>query len=301
MIDISLIICTLNRAASLMATLESVTQAIRSAPDLAIEVVLVDNGSNDNTQEIVTGWKSKSSFPVIIVQEFQRGLSHARNAGLSASSGDIIAFTDDDCTLNADYFLALRRHYDRDTVATMRGGRVELGDPTDLPFSIKLEGHKIVMNDMSHPGGFIIGANMTMKREVVDKLGLFDVRFGAGAPFKAAEETDYIYRAQRAKIPVEYVPDLIVQHFHGRKEKNEIVRLNEGYHIGGGALYAKYASQWQLLRHFYWDTRKCFQEMFGGPAYDPTIGLSYRTVVKGNIKGMWLYATSGLRGRFKKA
>jgi glycosyltransferase involved in cell wall biosynthesis len=104
LIDISLIICTLNRASSLTATLESVTQAIRSAPDLAIEVVLVDNGSNDNTQEIVTGWKSRSSFPVIIVQEFQRGLSHARNAGLRASSGDIIAFTDDDCTLNADYF-----------------------------------------------------------------------------------------------------------------------------------------------------------------------------------------------------
>lgn len=301
MTDISLIICTLNRAGSLTATLKSVTQAIHNAPDLKIEAVLVDNGSNDNTHAVITEWKTGSSFPVVIVQEFQRGLSHARNAGLRASSGDIIAFTDDDCTLNADYFLALRRHYDQDTVGTMRGGRVELGDPTDMPFSIKLENHKMVMNDMSHPGGFIIGANMTMKREVVDKLGLFDVRFGAGAPFKAAEETDYIYRAQRAGIPVEYVPDLVVQHFHGRKAKEEIVRLNEGYHIGGGALYAKYVTQWQLLRHFYWDAKKCFREFFGGPAYDAKAGLSYRTVFAGNVKGMALYAGNAVRSRFKKA
>jgi hypothetical protein len=93
------------------------------------------------------------------------------------------------------------------------------------------------------------------------------------------------------------VPDLIVQHSRG---KEKIVRLNEGYHIGGGACTQNtlpVATSAPFLR----DTRKCFQEMFGGPAYDPTIGLSYRTVVKGNIKGMWLYATSGLRGRFKKA
>jgi len=66
-------------------------------------------------------------------------------------------------------------------------------------------------------GGFILGCNMAMQRIVFDKLGPFDERFGAGAVFKSGEDTDYVLRAYFAGIPVEYVPDMVVYHFHAEE------------------------------------------------------------------------------------
>ena len=107
--------------------------------------------------------------------------------------------TDDDCVLEKDYFLKVAQcfHYDRNNAIV--GGRILLGDPRDLPVTIKLENHPMIANPRSFPGGFVMGANLAMTADVIDKVGLFDVRFGAGAPFVAAEDTDFLFRALGSK------------------------------------------------------------------------------------------------------
>ena len=290
MTDLSIIVCTLNRAQSLAITLASIAEAIRNVPDPAVEVVLVDNGSTDDTHRIVEEWARLMPFPVKQIYEGRKGLALARNAGIAASEGAILTFTDDDCTLNNDYLIRMREHYAKDVTPVVRGGRVELGDPTDQPFTILLGDQTARMTDVSFPGGFIIGANMTMNREVCERLGSFDTRFGAGAVFMAGEETDYVYRAHRAGIPVEYVPDMIVKHFHGRKDKASIAHLSYGYDIANGALYAKYIRDGRLLRHFYWNCKNCLRRVISGRSiYDEARNGTHTNLITATVKGMMLY------------
>jgi glycosyltransferase involved in cell wall biosynthesis len=74
---------------------------------------------------------------VRLLLEPKRGLSRAHNRALRAAQGELLAFTDDDCRLSKDYVNDLLRHDAADTELVLRGGRIELGDPTDLPLTIK--------------------------------------------------------------------------------------------------------------------------------------------------------------------
>ena len=68
-----------------------------------------------------------------------KGLLVARNCGIRRAQCDLFAFTDDDCRLVPNYFVDLLAHLQSDRVPTLRGGRVELGDPLDLPMTIKTD------------------------------------------------------------------------------------------------------------------------------------------------------------------
>ncbi len=301
-VEISVLICTRNRASSLPATLASIEEAAKAATWPAIEVVVVDNGSRDTTPDVLRAWKDRSPLPIVLVQEARPGLSRARNAAVSASSGRILVFTDDDCVLGAGYFRELLAYTAQDTGPVIRGGRVELGDPADLPLTIKLKAQPESYVDSMHPGSFILGCNMTMTRNVVDRVGAFDELFGAGARFRAAEETDFLYRAHLLGIPIRYVPDLTVRHFHGRRQIADIKALNDGYAVGGGALYAKHTfTGGRLLKHLYWDMRKAARELVGGPVMNAELGLRYRSLVAANFRGYAGYwaamAVRRIRGR----
>lgn len=295
MTALSLIVCTRNRAPALGPTLDSIARAAGEAPDAGLELVLVDNGSTDDTMAFAGNWAATATLPVRIVQEFRKGLAAARNAGIRAAAGRILAFTDDDCRLAPGYVAQVLASYAQDAEPVIRGGRIELGDPRDLPFTIKTDRTPARYTGDRHPGGFIHGANMTMHRAVVERIGLFDPRFGAGAVFVSGEDTEYIYRAHLAGIRIEYTPDFVVFHHHGRRDKQEVARLNRGYALGNGALYAKYLGQRNLLRNLFWDIKGAVRELRGGPPIDPVFGFSYRNNVFGCIAGMVRYAACSLR------
>lgn len=147
--------------------------------------------------------------------------------------------TDDDCILHPDYFEQLIRAFAAQPAPVVIGGRILLGDPADLPVTVKLEDHPMIAPSDGFPGGFVMGANLAFTADVRDKVGLFDERFGAGAPFRAAEDTDYLFRALGHGIPVRYDPNFVVDHHHGRKPQ-KIVTLLAGYGYGDGAVYAKH-------------------------------------------------------------
>lgn len=271
---ISLLVCTRDRAAALARCLDAIAVAAGRA-DAPVELVLVDNGSSDNTSALVSDWAaSNSALDVTIVDEPVPGLSRARNAGLARARYDIVAMTDDDCLVREDYFARVLEKYVSDPTPRIIGGRVELGDPMDLPITIKTDREPRLYRSGSRPGGFIMGANFTMHREVVDKLGPFDERFGAGGTFKAAEDTDYIVRADLAGYRVEYSPDFVVDHYHGRRGAGDAMKLSEGYYFGDGALYAKHLLRSRLSERMLRAVAKnALRELAGrgGPAH-PTLG-----------------------------
>jgi GT2 family glycosyltransferase len=271
-------------------TLVSLSLAIENVPGTSVEVVVVDNGSVDNTQTVINDWSKRVRFPVQNILEHKPGLSAARNAGIAKANGTVCVFTDDDCTLNSDYLVILNKYLAQDRQPVIRGGKVLLGDPTDLPFTILLGDQAKQLSTPFYPPGFIIGANMVIPREAIQLVGLFDERFGAGTVFKAGEETDYVYRAYRAGVAVEYVPDLIVHHFHGRKDKAAIAFLCQGYFLANGALYAKHFYDTWQLRHFYWDLRAYMSGLLKGDTmFDKDLGITYGQILCANVKGMALY------------
>lgn len=291
MTSFSLIICTRNRANQLSATLNSVSAACKHYAPNQVDVIIVNNGSTDDTQRVVEAWLTRDTIAARCIYESKAGLSNARNTGVAHARGDIIAFSDDDCVLADDFFAVAQRYYHADTEPVIRGGKVTLGDPTDAPYTILLDDRHKVMTDIDSPGGFIIGANMIIPRSIFDAVGVFDPRFGAGAPFKAAEESDLILRAYRRGFRVEYLPDLCVQHFHGRKDLSDIARLSRGYYLGTGAMFIKHITDVKLLRFFYWDAKHWLKNLIKRRYYasDPVLAITYNDIMIGYTSGMLAY------------
>jgi hypothetical protein len=120
-LEITVLICTRNRAAQLRSVLESVTR-LRIPPGLQWELVVIDNGSSDNTGEVVQSFGER--LPVRLVREDTPGLSNARNSGVAEARGRYICWTDDDVVIDegwlAAYVAAFQAHPD----AVVFGGRI---------------------------------------------------------------------------------------------------------------------------------------------------------------------------------
>lgn len=282
----SVIIPTLNRSTVLPFALQSIDKA---ADGHVVEIIVVDNGSSDGTKAAVQNFAAKNA-KVVYQSEPVPGVCRAKNKGISVAAYPILVFTDDDCRMEADYFDVLERLHSTMVEPAIIGGRVELGDPTDAPITIKtdMEAARYGTDAQQFPGGFIHGCNLTMHRGVLDKVGLWDERFGPAGIFRAAEDTEMIYRAHKHGVPILYHPDLVVHHFHGRKTADDVKKLNQSYQFGNGALLGRHADA-LLLKHFYWNARNWLKEFVGGKPFDADLGLSHGELVKPQIRGAIAY------------
>lgn len=296
-IDVSVIICTRNRVHAIGSCLDACLASIQNCAHQVCEIVIVDNGSTDGTGDYVKKWASDKPVPVTIAYEAQAGLSNARNCGLKNAKGDLFVFTDDDCHLDKNYISEAVNYDANDTIPVLRGGSVHLGDSTDQPLTIKYLTERTQWKEINkvskyyNLGNSILGCNMTMRRTLADKVGEFDIFLGAGSPIPGGEDTDYIFRAYLANFPIEYVPDMRVYHFHGRKEQEDGYKLFRNYSIGGGALYAKYMFiHPDFCRQLYWDTKNAIKEIIQNKnLFEPQFNFSLRDKVLYCLKGMFMY------------
>jgi len=299
---LSVIVCTRDRAYAIAGCLDSIADAISKASPIDAEIIVVDNASGDDTSAVINTWAKSCAFPVRVLFEPQKGLSNARNCGIQAAQGELLAFTDDDCRMSKDYVTDLLRHDASDSSLVLRGGRIDLGDPADLPLSIKTLPVLTRWSRKSHSARHenladtIYGCNMAMRHEAVEKLGLFDNRFGAGSNIPGGEDTDYIFRAYLADIAIEYVPDMAVSHYHGRKSVSDGNKLIRNYSIGSGALFAKYFfKDPNLCRPFYWDMKSALKDIFSGKnTYMPEMEFSHKDKIIQYFVGIKRYCSANL-------
>ena len=259
---VSVIVCTRNRSYSIPECLESIQAAIEAALPVEAEIVVVDNNSSDDTHEVTAAWIQTARVPARLVLESREGLAAARNCGIAVAKGELIAFTDDDCRMTTGYVSDLLRYAAEDDEPVMRGGRIELGDASDLKLTIKTDScrsrwsRKMNSARRYNLGNSMLGCNMTMSRAVIDRVGKFDERLGAGTPISSGEDIDYVLRAYAAGIAIEYVPDMTVAHYHGRKTIADAKALLKNYALGTGALYAKHiVAHPQGCLQLYWDAK----------------------------------------------
>ncbi|OAN57567.1 glycosyl transferase [Sphingomonas sp. TDK1] len=282
--------------------LGSIHRAATRHPNISIEVVIVDNGSSDATPSLLAAWCAAQPFPVLLLREERPGLAHARNCGLAAVRGAIVAMTDDDCVLHDHYFEALSTCFSEFPGPVIIGGRILLGNPADLPVTIKLEDHPMVADPAAFPGGFAMGANLAFTRCVLDRIGSFDARFGAGAPFIAAEDTDFLFRALGRGIALRYDPRFAVDHHHGRRTVAEATRLLAGYSYGDGALYAKHLlSDRRILAALFADIGDLVRDFQGPRTVHGGIRYFYCFRLKHKIRGILAFVTRHLQMRVSRS
>src|SRR5689334_18992740 len=99
--EISLILCTRNRASSLRPCLDAL--AALDFDPRSWEMIFVNDASTDHTDEMLRAFADEVPFRTVVVRNQQPGLSRARNTGVEAARAPLIAFTDDDCYVAPDY------------------------------------------------------------------------------------------------------------------------------------------------------------------------------------------------------
>jgi len=211
---ISLIICTYNRSEILKATLPSLFELIIPNKTL-FELIIVDNNSNDETSLIAENFvndfiKSKSTISGKYCFERNQGLSHARNKGYEEATGDYIAYIDDECILPEQWLVEAKKIILTEKPAFLGGpylGKYLPGSSSDWYKESFGDSYILQYNLSDGPmkGRFLSGGNMFVRRDVFEKIGIFDIELGmAGETLNYGEEVEFQKRYLN-KFPDEVV------------------------------------------------------------------------------------------------
>lgn len=255
-VALSLVVCSRDRAHALgpcLAALSALHASVRW------ELVVVDDASADDTPQMLARFAASAPIDVRLVREPRPGLGRARNAGVAAARGAVVAFTDDDCYPATDYVDAVLRVFDDPAVGYM-GGRIARFDPLDDPITTRDVLEPTPLPPYSFvPTGLIQGANMAARRAVLDHVRLFDPALGPGTPF-CNDDVDFAARAALAGYAGGYFPGPCVYHAHGRRSPGAVARLRATYDHGRGAYYAKRLidgpARVRYAKELYWALRR---------------------------------------------
>ena len=164
---------------------------------------------------MLADFAAAAPFPVVVLSEPVPGLGRARNRGAAVARGELVAFTDDDCRLPAGHLAGVAAAF-ADLDVDWLGGRI-LADDGDQTRVALLEDPTF---RYFPPGGVVWvgavqGANLAVRRPVLEAVGGFDERLGAGTEFRC-EDVDLCARLAAAGRRGARCPDLVVWHGHGR-------------------------------------------------------------------------------------
>lgn len=216
-IKLSVIVCTYNRAEILCETLNSFKSI--DFHRHSIEVIVVDNNSNDRTVEVVQR-ASTGDHLIRYVYESRQGLSNARNTGIKHATGNFIAFVDDDVFFDKDWGANAVLYVNSHREFSCFAGRIfplyEGGLPVWLRPELSGVYSTLDLGTEVRPLNFPrtpVGANMIIRREVFDRIGGFDTELGRkGTNLLSNEEWEFFRKAAEAGFRTMYLPQVCVQH-----------------------------------------------------------------------------------------
>lgn len=217
--DISVIVCTYNRAASLAVALESIVSQ-RLPDSVAWELVVVDNNSTDRTREVVEEISGRNGSRVVYAHESKRGKSNALNKGIAIARGDVFAFTDDDVIVEPGWLEKLTRTLCAGQYAGA-GGRTLGERGYSAPPWLKGDGYytlaPLALFDRGLEASDLpdapYGNNMAFRREMFAKYGAFRTDLGPqpGSEIRD-EDTEFGCRVLAGGERVRYEPAAVVYH-----------------------------------------------------------------------------------------
>lgn len=265
---VTVAICTRNRVLDLARCLDSLA-ALRYRP---VEVLVVDNApANDSTERLVRG-----SYPQIrYVCEPRPGLNWARNRAIMEATGEIIAFTDDDVVVDANWLSAI--------VAVFAANK-EVMAVTGLVAPLELETKSQIFFETYGGGGrgfrrrwvhrsnewgadmhsawrFGSGANMAYRRTLFERVGYFDAALDLGTVANGGGDLEMFFRLLMQGHTLVYEPSAIVRHRH-RRTYEQLRAQAAGIGVGHFSYLVRsamaYPSEWWRFLRAGW------RRMWGG-------------------------------------
>jgi len=212
---ISVVVCTFNRARLLEQTLATLARMHTSR--LEWELIVVDNNSTDDTKTVVAQSARSSSLPIRYVFERTQGHSTARNTGVASSRGEIVAFTDDDVTVDPHWLEAVDEIFM--TGCAGMGGKIVPAWRCERPrwFDEELLTGVTVRFDEGNEAKPLtrspFGANMAFQRRVFAEYGVFRTDLGrVGTTLSRGEDAEFGWRLLAAGESLMYAPGAVVYH-----------------------------------------------------------------------------------------
>jgi glycosyltransferase involved in cell wall biosynthesis len=256
---ISTVICTRNRDDKIGTAIQSVLANDYASFDLTV----IDQSTTDATRRVVEPLAATDPrLRYVHVEE--AGLSRAYNNGIERTTGEILAFTDDDCIVAPDWLASIANAFATEPDGELLYGQVfAAGDTTEdiigtpalaIPVAERLsrkDGFKV----------FGMGANFAARRTLFRSIGGFDTVLGGGGALRSSQDYDLAYRAYRGGHVILLRPDVSLRH-DGRRDVEDWPALLTAYGTGDGAFYTKHVrcrdpyALWLLARRLIGDTAK---------------------------------------------
>jgi len=255
---VSVVVASYNGDRTLKACMDSLQKL--NYPDY--EIILVDDGSTDSTAQITLLYPKVRYFR----HEKNLGLAVARNTGIAAANGEIVAFTDADCRADEDWLYYLVG----DLLSGEYGG---MGGPNLLP----PEDSAVAAAVMVSPGGpapvmltdrqaeHIPGCNMAFLRTALSEIGGFDPVFRS-----AGDDVDICWRMQQAGYEIGFSPAGFVWHYR-RSTVGDYLKQQHGYGEAEALLVHKHPEYFNSFGSSMWRGRIYAASQFGVRLRPPII------------------------------
>ena len=254
--SITVAVCTRDRPEDMAKCLASLA-ALRTPP---LEIIVVDNApATDATERLV-----KDRYPQFrYVREDTPGLDHARNRAIVESKGEIIAYTDDDVMVDPGWTEALARVFAEDPAVGLVTGLIE---PAELETEAQLlferyggfgrgfertylqsrRGAAMTWN-LVGAGQLGAGANMAIRRSLLEEVGYFDPALDVGTPTLGGGDHEIFFRCLRSGMICLYEPTAIVRHRH-RRSMPELSKLLYSYGYATRCFFEREADEFPADR-----------------------------------------------------
>ncbi len=268
---VSVIIPNYNYEKFISATIESVlSQTYRN-----IEIIVVDDGSRDNSLEILKNFGDK----IRVVSQENEGVSAARNHGVSLSEGDLIGFLDADDIWLPEKLERQIEKFNADTEVGLVHCSMTLIDLDNEPIGENSNGQEGWVSEefLLFERGVVVGAGSTalVKRQVFDEVGGFDLRLSTAADW------DFCYQVSR-KYKLGFVAEpLVLYLIHGSNMHGNVKAMEHDMLLGFEKAFTEKSADLQDIR------KKCYANL-----YMMLAGSYYQT---GNYSKCWEMARKSLQ------
>lgn len=204
------------------------------------ELLVIDQSDGDETRLLAAAWGILIPSIVYLRLE-EKNASVARNLAIECSSGEVLAFIDDDCTVLPDWLARVNETFLEEPDARLIFGAVtaSVHDPA-------MRRHRRLRGQLGALRVGAIGASMSLRLTPGRQLQ-FDPLLGPGARFRSSHDVDYAYRVLAAGELVVETPSIVVVHHGTRPHAGGLARLKVRDYLYGAA-----AAQAKLLRCGQW-------------------------------------------------
>lgn len=307
---VTVAVCTRNRAAQLPRCLDAI--AALDYPSELLDVVIVDNApTDDSTRQIV------ARYPLMrYVCEPAAGLDRARSRAVLEARGDIVAYTDDDVSVDPKWVEAIARAFEEEPHAMAVTGLVvpdELDTAAQGLFEryggfgrgfrravYRVEDGLDAVRRYGGTGRFGTGANMAFRRSFFERHGVFDPALDVGTPANGGGDLEMFLRVLKHGHALVYEPAAIVRHRHRRSYEELRTQItNNG--IGFYAYLVRTAraypeDRWAVFRLgawwlWWWNIRRLILGLLGRGTVPLDLVVAE---LKGSFAGLSRYRPQGV-------